>query len=416
MGISRFQMRRHPRLASSRGLDGQVYSLIAVLISIPLILFTTFYISSSMTIDYSATDKIVADQMHEVERSIERDFSQAMSISGKRAFLAASNYVITEGKNLDSTEDRLKELLTNGSLYENMTYVMQDNTIGDWRDKIEDMDLGFNVNIEYSEAELSMSDAFHTLLSVPLTVNMTDNTGTSRIDRSIVKEVLISIEQVEDPIFALHTYGYISRPIVMYPYPYHAIKITAGTISSGDCRGNITLDPYDAEPGSKILVTENAAGISGFLGVVAEDTDIPSVSCYLVGAVNAVEKAEQITDWSGYPAIYIDNATSGLWSMPMYEIPYQGYYSEFGSDTGPNIFERLEGELSGSGDSGMETIIDADRIQGVGLPLKTSQISIAYQYFSSSTITGYPCRGMPDWFIIDFTGAAKYNITDLLVT
>jgi len=424
MGLSIKSASRHrhkcraqqrPRLASSRGMDGQVYSLIAILIAIPLILFVTFYLSGDQHMDYAAIDKVVADQMHEVERSIEKDFVQAMSISGKRAFLAASNDVIREGRKLDDANARLMELLTNGSLYENYTYVMDNNTINDWMDKITDMDLGFDIGLGYSDLTLEGHDAFNVLLSVELDINVTDDLGKSRIDKSLPKESLISIEQVEDPIFALNTFGYISRPIKEYPYPYHAIEIVQGT-SDGNCKGNVTFDPLDPDPSGKILVTEDAAGISGFLGVVSETSSPPSVSCYVVDAFDAVNKTRDITEWSGYPSLFIDNETSALWSLPVYEVPYEGYYTAFPSGTGPDIFERLEGSLTGSGENGMETFINAERFQSVGLSVKTNQVSVAYLYFSTQSINGVPVRGMPPWFRIDFTRAAKYNLTDLMET
>jgi hypothetical protein len=388
--------------------------LIAILIAIPLILFVTFYLSGEQHMDYAAIDKVVADQMHEVERSIEKDFVQAMSISGKRAFLAASNDVIREGRTLDDANSRLLELLTNGSLYGNYTYVMENNTITDWMDKITDMDLGFGIELNYSNLLLQGYDAFNVLLSVNLRINVTDELNVSRIDKSLPKESLISIEQVEDPIFALNTFGFISRPIKEYPYPYHAIEIVSGS-SDGTCRGNVTFNPSDPDAASKILVIEDGTGITGFLGVVAE-MGIPSVSCYVFNAPDAVNKTRAITDWSGYPVLFIDNETSTLWSLPVYEVPYEGYYTSFESDTGPNIFERLEGSLTGSGENGMETFINVERFQSVSLTVKTEQVSVAYLYFSTQSINGVPVRGMPSWFRTDFTRAAKYNLTDLMET
>jgi len=396
-----------------RGRDGQVYSLIAILLAIPLILFVTFYMSTDQYIDYAAIDKVVADQIHEVDKSIEKDFVQAMSISGKRALLASSNDVIREGRKLDDANIRLLELLTNGTLYGNFTYVMYNNTITDWMNKILAMNLGFDIELNYSNLTLQGYGAFNVLLSVILDVSVTDEFNESKIEKSVPKESLINIEQVEDPIFSLNTVGYISRPIKMYPYPYHAIEIVDGT-TSGTCRGNITFDVSDPDAANKILVIEDGIGISGFLGVVSETAGLPGVGCYIVSATNAVNKIRQIVEWSGYNTTFIDTNTTALWSMPVYEIPYAGYYTAFSSGTGPDIFERLEGDLTSSSSNGMETIINAEDLQSVGLSVKTNQVSVAYLYFSEQSINGVAVRGMPSWFRTDFTRAAKYNLTDLM--
>jgi len=112
---------------------GQVYSLIALLMAIPIFFFLTYYMTSVQTMKFGTSERIIADQLRETGRSIEEDFVRAIEISGIRSALGATDYMIREGQPLDNASLRLEELIINGTIFGNDTYVMQDNTIDDWR-------------------------------------------------------------------------------------------------------------------------------------------------------------------------------------------------------------------------------------------------------------------------------------------
>jgi hypothetical protein len=390
----------------------QVYSLIAILLSIPVMLFIAYYVTESQNIRYMALEKVLADQLHEVEKSVEKDFGQAMSISGKRAFLAATDYVIIEGEPLDNATYRLEELMTYGTLYSKPVFVMENNTIQDWVDKIGALELGFEISIDYREPAITNMDGLNARLTTILDINASDYSGITSISKSVLKEAVIPLKGVEDPIFPLNTMGFVSRSIIPYPYPYHAIKMASGS-GYGSCSGNVTFDPGDPEKSSKILVTEDATAIAGFAGVVGEGLGIPAVTCHLVGAAGAVDSVNRTVQLSGYPGLYIDNQSGGVWSLPVYEAIEHGYYSPFPAGGGPGIMERLEESLTGT-DMGMDTFVNLPDLQERQLDVKTSQVSIAHLYFSDQTMNGQAVRGLQDWFRIDADNAARYNLTELM--
>ena len=63
-------------------LKGQVYSLIAILVAVPLLVFITQYMISSQGTSSRITEKIVSDQIHQTFDIIERDASKALVIIG----------------------------------------------------------------------------------------------------------------------------------------------------------------------------------------------------------------------------------------------------------------------------------------------------------------------------------------------
>ena len=156
----------------------------------------------------------------------------------------------------------------------------------------------------------------------------------------------------------------------------------------------------------------DSAGVSGFAGVVSENSAVPSVSCYVLGLANATSVVNVTVTWSGYEEIYLDEQTDGAWSLPIREAIDNGYYFRFAS-SGPDMFRRLEGSLRQS-DNGMETFINMPRIIASDVPVKPDQVSLAYLYFSGNTYTGYPVRGLQDWFRSNATISARYNLTELM--
>lgn len=392
---------------------GQVYSLIAVLLTIPLMLFIAFYVTETQTMRYGSLERVVSDQMHEVEQSLEKDFEQAMMISGKRAFLAASDNVISNGVPLSDSEQVLVELITQGTIGGSQSMIMYDNTIQDWVDRVNALDFGFDVDINYSGASFSSLDGMDAVFTATLSVNVSDQMGIGRINKVTRKDVTIPLDGLEDPIFPLNTLGFVSSSLREYPYPYHAIEMASGTGGLSSCSGEVTFDPLDPDPSDKILVIDDGTGISGFAGVVAENTASPSVSCYISGASGAVLSVNRTVTWSGYQQVYIDGATLEVWSLPINDAIEVGYYSYFDTGSGPDIFMRLEENLTSS-DSSIETFVDLPDIQSKGVSVKPEQVSIAYLYFSEQTINGQPVRGLPDWFRVDAGNAARYNLTGLM--
>ena len=110
--------------------------MIVLLMAIPILLFLTFYMTSVQTMKFGTSERVIADQLKETERSIEEDFVRAIEIAGIRACLGTTDYMIREGEPLDDARFRLEELITNGTIYDNFTYVMYENTIDDWRTRI----------------------------------------------------------------------------------------------------------------------------------------------------------------------------------------------------------------------------------------------------------------------------------------
>lgn len=385
---------------------GQMYSVIVLMLSIPVMFYITYYMVSSQNIGHETAESIVTDQVLETARSMENDFERGITISCRRAMLSAINTIIMEGSYLADSRAAIRELMLNGTLEGELSLIMGNNRLSDWRDQILSVDSGFIADANFSDPVIENHDGLHVLVRINLTINVSDTGGTARIDRHFQKSVSVPVEGLEDPIFPLSTTGYVMRIVNELPYDFYTRKFPGGP-GSGNCSGRVSLDHSSPDNGTRILVIGNATGISdailqSFAGVVnndSEDLSARGVSCFVSGVGNA----PALLPFN--ESVYIDEATSSVWRLPVAEEEY--YY--YGS--GPSFLQRLEGDLSPSPDGkGMETFVTEE----FGLPEKPSQSRIAWKYFSSAGYTAcYKARWMDSFWRVEAADIARYNLTEL---
>jgi hypothetical protein len=391
---------------------GQFYSIIAIFVTIPIVFFISLYVASQGG-ESGVYEKIVSDQIHQVERSVENDFGKAIVTSGKRAMIAGDDYVVMNGQPMSNAVSGMKELMENGTIYGNESMLMVNNTISNWIAKIIAVAVNFDVNISYSGLQISGNNSFNLKASANINVSVADDLGIARVDRlNQYYEALVPIEGAEDPVFSLKTNGVITRSIKISPYPYRAKRlVTGGLNSTGNCTGNVTFNKTDCT--SKILVAENISGISFgcFSGFIIEESAnlTASSDCFVTGNSTAFESMTQAIANTGYARIYLDGSTKSAWHLPIREEIDNKYYF---TGNGPDFLKRLEGDLNATTD-GIETIVNLPELESYGIPIDDNVISVDYIYFGNQDYIGYPVRGLQGWLRLNRTFADRYGLTEL---
>jgi hypothetical protein len=392
---------------------GQFYSIIAIFITIPIVIFISLYVASQGG-ESGIYENIVSDQIHQVERSVETDFGKALVTSGKRAMIASDDYVVMNGVPIGDAVSGVKELMQNGTIYGNESLLMVNNTLSNWTAKIIAVPVNFDVAISFSDLDVAGNSSFYIRASARINVSVADELGIARIDKeNRYYETLIPVEGAEDSIFTLKTNGIITRIIRISPYPYRANKlVSGGANSTGNCSGNITFNK--TECGSHILVAENISGVnfgcfSGF--IIEQSANLSANSnCYVTGNSSALEAINQSVADTGYMKVYIDSVTKAVWHLPIREEIDNKYYF---SGNGPAFLKRLEGDLNSTASNGMESFVNLPELESYEIPIKQNVISVDYIYFRGQDYIGYPVRGLQGWFRLNSTFAEKYGLTEL---
>lgn len=380
-------------------MNGQAYSFIVLLILIPVLVFLVGFLSISEESGSQRFDKLVADQLSQTTKNIEEDFIRAIETAGRRALVEQVNHVVLHGQPIDNASFRMEELMINGTLYGNISILMFNNTLEDWRQKILNTPIGFDRNISFSDLSITNLDGFHLQASLTLSFNLSHPYAPSRIEKTTRTNVSISVEELEDPLYILNSDGNSNKQILRYPHNGFAIQVLTGT-RVGNCSGSVS---YGGS--GDILLTANASGETGWIGVVGESADVPGVSCYSVDNPGGITELNATLGELNHSSVTLDDAT-GVWVIPLSD--GLQYYNMF-SSSGPDFLMRLEGKIT-STTNGLESFV----WDGLGIPSKPSQSRIDYQYFSNSTITGNTVRSFPSWFKIDPGQADDYNLTTLL--
>jgi len=391
----------------------QFYSMIAVLITLPILAFLTSYASFYQSLGYGVSDRVVSDQLHQMSDSIEMDTIKAMEITGRRALLAATNFVINSGRPLGDARANITTLMLTGNINGTFNFMMTNNTMPNWSQRISSKPVNFDIVLEYGNISIDNLGGFSLIIGMDYNLTVTDRIKTVRIDRlNMRKYVTISVIGIEDPVFPLSTQGFIRR-LIRPAWPAHfAIRILAASGNySGACSGLATFNKSECDA-SKILVADDSDGVvfSCFRGIVLGDDDnlTGNIGCYISGNSSAVGLVNGTINSTGYGIIHIDNETVSVWSLPgPVNLSERLYYA----GNGPDFLKRLEGNLTPS-PNGLVTFAYIPELEEQAIPIGPFS-RVEYLYFSDQG-SCTRLRYSPAWFGFGSASADMLNVSALL--
>jgi len=418
---------------------GLFYSVMMAFIIIPILGLIFFYSQSGTT---NIDTDIRANELQYFSKSIESDLVRFLQINGKRALIAAVSNVITNGTGLDNAQLRLTEMIENGTLYgsANNAPLVNEKNLMTWEQNISDIASGLGFSIEFKNVEINItqSDSFNVLFNTTLCVNISDSTAQMGILKNITAPVNVSIENIEDPIFPLKTYGRVFRFIRISNSSKNTVPLVTGQNASGLPDNTITAYAFvksaaslvvgDANS-SRIVVTNDLTGTgkasiaAGFAGVVSEnDIIIPTVLIgkSITGATGAMNLIKNETK------IYLDKTTMQIWDLSnltsdIKNVDKNYYHYYHNSSAGASFLDRLEGRtnLSAKYKYGLETFVNPSDWPS-DVPFINTNSFLDYKYWNNTL--GSPIRnGNYDpvfnglnQFRIDFGSAYDYGISILI--
>jgi len=200
---------------------GIFFSMIIVFLIACLLLF--FSIQKSLISFYSSQIAVEnrIEAMLSFYNSIVRDSRKSMEIMAGRALCSAVDYVVTTGNSLQSSNDTLAELILNGSISGAPQALMEGSITKDWEDSIEYLGSlqAFETKVEIKDLLIEPEDSFHISISYSLSVKLYDNRIIeANLSRTTREKVIVSIENLEDPLYPLNTYGRAVNIIKLSPH------------------------------------------------------------------------------------------------------------------------------------------------------------------------------------------------------
>lgn len=217
-----------------------VFSGIAFILIIPAIIIAASYMNM-LSIGSEATfTHIKSDKLYHFFTTIEKDLTRAAEISGRRAVVAALDYIISNNTPLDTystaygngAEGALRELVVEGKLNGENISLMENQTVSYWISSIIDKarEFEYNINITDTSIEIKPYSSFYFTVEVQLYGRITDIEGRFVYEGEIPRDrkisTKVSIIGLEDPLFPLRTNGKAHR--IIQPSPYSRLVIDTG--------------------------------------------------------------------------------------------------------------------------------------------------------------------------------------------
>lgn len=194
-------------------MKGVFYSAIVMMLIAPIIMYIILYADISQTSLEETSTKIKGDKLAGFSRSIDQDLPRILEIAAKRAISMAMSYIDMKGEALDNADERLEEMMMNGTIYGAEFGLLGSGLVREWITAVEQKGkpYGFETSISVIELEVLPYDSFNIMISATVSVNITYSIESMKVDRLYKEDILVPIEGFEDPLYSIETEGLIKR-------------------------------------------------------------------------------------------------------------------------------------------------------------------------------------------------------------
>ncbi len=314
--------------------------------------------------------------------SVEEDVPRATRIVTKRAVIGAINTVAADDQPLPDAADAVRSGFLNGTINGTEQPLLRDAAIDDWIARMEQQArrTGYDLDIMVDPVTTAPAAPAAVWLNATFTITLDDDASDTRFSRTVDHERRVELTNVTDPLLLLETSGRYSHGFRSCPVPDPATRHatgteshyggsenwTAGTAAVRPANGPVTnisdradtvlvVDDICAYSDATIqddlsdfagVASETAGGISGDGSTVCGDANSAGIDAYVGGA-------------DGATAIDPDSRAvlteEQVWQNTMYTAVETGCY--LSDADGPNVYDRIEGRLSGTGGPGWASLL-----------------------------------------------------------
>ncbi len=207
-------------MSKNTGKKGIFFSVLLVFIFI--FLFSFLSVQRNLVSFYSSkeSDKNRINSLLGFYDSVVFDSERSLEIISKRATSSAINYITLNGLPLTYSNTTIAELILHGTINGEPQGLMESSTIEDWESTIEYLGSaqGFRANVTLENLVIQPEDSFHLSISFSLSVNLSDTMTDTNISKKSKQSISLSIENFEDPLYPLNTYGRAINSIRKTPH------------------------------------------------------------------------------------------------------------------------------------------------------------------------------------------------------
>ena len=312
----------------------------------------------SMRTNQNVEMKIRSDEIHYFLKDISLDAERALMISGKRSLIAIINYEVSNGTFIKPVNDSLISVMQTGEIDNEPQAFISGNTLPDWEAKIIRLANGEKIDCKLKFFNITIRLVNYSTLNIKgfLNINLKDPVIKSELNRTVERDVNITVNKLEDPFNTLNSYGFVITNYTFCP------GISGKKYYGNDSKGIIYVDFSTKNMSTIIPLSEqknyiwltntidNKAGYSGFAAVICNATPLTTPNIPYLFGVNYSKLLKILDNRFGKRLnIYDLNGTIGIkYKNQLYitmvknnsNARYTCYFPWYGA---PTVLDRLEG-------------------------------------------------------------------------
>ncbi|MFH1779538.1 MAG: hypothetical protein ABH803_00130 [Candidatus Micrarchaeota archaeon] len=212
---------------------GFFYSLIVVLLLAPIVFLVLTGSEFSSSSEKETKRKFVGQELANFASSVENDFPRALEISAKSAVVALVAEVVSGGSPASNATQALRSLLFNKT-YEGVTSgLMGNNSLTEWIQRLNAKSrfFGLTSNVSLGDLIISERNGFELLFNASLIVHLVNREEGINLSRTYWVLSVVSTEGIEDPLYALNSFGLVKRQVFVNTSPVFGPDAVSSAIS-----------------------------------------------------------------------------------------------------------------------------------------------------------------------------------------
>ena len=201
-----------PRMAMMREKKGMFFTMLALVILSLFLL--TYNIYHEFSQEKSGQKRVKT--LDNFRAAVEQDLGRQAYISGFRALFIIENRITSTGTYVTSMNEAVREIITNGTLYQEPQSVMFGATWNEIEQAVNEKAAKMNANVSLSDPIISVMQndpwKVHFIFNTTLVIEDKSRSVRWTINKSVIAD--IRVNNFDDPIYIISTNGLLTNKIM----------------------------------------------------------------------------------------------------------------------------------------------------------------------------------------------------------
>ena len=194
-------------------------SMFFTITAIALISLVVF--SLTIYTSYKLRDKVMVTEtriysMNSFIDDVEKDIERGLYISGFRALMSMEQYITDNGIFIYNTNSCFKEAFLNGTINDSQMGLMNESTFINWTQRIKEQAIKLDIIVDFNinDVVIYQENPWTANIAINVILNVEDIKKTASWQRPLYITTNISIQELEDPLYVINSYGRVTNTII----------------------------------------------------------------------------------------------------------------------------------------------------------------------------------------------------------